>query len=262
MNKTAGGAQTDQGKTVYLKNGVPVEQVLGKRGLVEIMLERGHADAASKTKPELIKLANEFNDFANTRPIIEEVVTAKGAEVLWIPKCHPELNPIEYIFGILKNHIRANKPAADITIKTLLEAIDAALQSIKLPTIKKAIEASTRFLEAYMAGIDALEFEDEIRSTRKASRFLKKISADAEFRAEVKKRAGVSYQKLLTLLGGFKKAHRRPPTLRSIRRALAPPRPVAAAKRTPPPPTSASRAPSAVGIGQRPSVRPVRATRH
>lgn len=53
--------------------------------------------------------------------IINEIITSKGFDILRLPPYHPELNPIEKIWGILKNNVTSKNAGQNLTsIMTLI----------------------------------------------------------------------------------------------------------------------------------------------
>lgn len=75
----------------------------------------------------ILKNKDKFKRF-----VIDELIESKGFEILRLPPYHPELNPIEKIWGILKNYVASKNVAQNLTsIMTLinerLEMIDRTM---------------------------------------------------------------------------------------------------------------------------------------
>lgn len=64
---------------------------------------------------------------SHKRPVIEQLVAARGARVLWLPPYSPDLNPIEKMWSKLKQLLRKAKAR---TLDALLKAIGQALASV------------------------------------------------------------------------------------------------------------------------------------
>ena len=70
--------------------------------------------------------------------IIDEIAKAQGHEVLRTPPYHPELQPIETCWGIVKNEVARN---CDFTMVNLIKQLDEACDGL----IKKIRKIEDRF---------------------------------------------------------------------------------------------------------------------
>lgn len=75
----------------------------------------------------ILKNKDKFKRF-----VIDELIESKGFEILRLPPYHPELNPIEKIWGILKNYVASKNVAQNLTsimalINERLEMIDRTM---------------------------------------------------------------------------------------------------------------------------------------
>lgn len=218
MNLGSGGAQPDQGVTIYTdSNGSKIEQTVGTKGLAQVLTERG-VDVTGKTRPQLVAIADTFDDFAKTLPALEEFLNGVGARVAWLPKCHPELNAIEYVFCELKEHIRAHRIVGDIKLKTLRPLVDNALASITQEQLHKCIDQAHRFALAYSLGLGNLkDLGDLVRSSERGLKAIEKARDNPEFRRLILARASDPgffekltelYEELGKLVQGQSKARR------------------------------------------------------
>jgi len=73
-------------------------------------------------------------DFKNQKPLLQEIIEAKGHKVVFYPKFHCELNYIEMYWGAAKRYVRQH---CDYTWKDLQENIPRAFDSISLKQIRK-----------------------------------------------------------------------------------------------------------------------------
>ncbi len=86
-------------------------------------------------KPELaellIKMAPE--------PIyaVDEIAISFGHKVLRTPPYHPELQPIETCWGVVKNHVARN---CDFTVKNLIKQLDCGFNKVTAATCEKIIK--------------------------------------------------------------------------------------------------------------------------
>ena len=67
---------------------------------------------------------------------IDEIARDNGHEILRTPPYHPELQPIETCWGIVKNHIARN---CDFTMKNLIEQLDKGFEKVSDQTCAKII---------------------------------------------------------------------------------------------------------------------------
>ncbi|KZV97403.1 hypothetical protein EXIGLDRAFT_608174 [Exidia glandulosa HHB12029] len=85
-------------------------------------------------------------DFVGVRSLLETACTGRGFAILFLPKFHPELNPIEQCWGCAKLKYPLNPPSPK---EALVEAnVLDALSSIDLKLIRRS-----RFLDAYRQGL-------------------------------------------------------------------------------------------------------------
>jgi len=85
-------------------------------------------------KPELLEILNKFA----TEPAYEldEIARCKGHKVIRTPPYHPELQPIETCWGIVKNHVARN---SDFTVSNLVEQLETGFGKVSATTCGKII---------------------------------------------------------------------------------------------------------------------------
>jgi hypothetical protein len=73
-----------------------------------------------------------------TEPIyaIDEIARSYGHEVIRTPPYHPELQPIETCWGVVKNHV-ARK--CDFTMNNLIEQLDIGFSKVTAKTCAEII---------------------------------------------------------------------------------------------------------------------------
>jgi len=64
------------------------------------------------------------------RPVVETLAEAKGHEVVWLPPYHPILNPIERLWGVVKNSVRAQTTIHSVSEDVFLERLNVAFESV------------------------------------------------------------------------------------------------------------------------------------
>ncbi len=85
-------------------------------------------------KPELIEVLAKMAP----EPVyaIDEIAVAHGHKVLRTPPYHPELQPIEACWGVVKNYMARR---CDFTMKNLTKQLDSGFDSVSAKTCKKII---------------------------------------------------------------------------------------------------------------------------
>ena len=94
------------------------------KGMAVILEERGYADASKlraeckdfKCAPDMAlcccrRLLFNEPDFVNIPSLLEEHCAKRGFKVLFLPKFHCELNPLEMVWGRSKYYYRLNPPS-------------------------------------------------------------------------------------------------------------------------------------------------------
>jgi hypothetical protein len=94
-------------------------------------------------------------DFATAESLLEEVCRERGYSVLFLPKFHCELNPIEQCWGFAKRQYRLLPSSSDETI--LERNINTVLDDIPLAVIRRFVRRSLRFTDAYEKGLDGCQ---------------------------------------------------------------------------------------------------------
>ncbi|KAF8751112.1 hypothetical protein RHS01_08673 [Rhizoctonia solani] len=117
------------------------------KGMAQILRERGLYEAAEK-KAE----CPGFNqpDFESRDSNLEEAARKLETRVIFLPKYHCELNPIEQCWGYAKRKYRQKPPTNNENM--MKKYVIEALESIPIDTIRKFVARSQRFVDAYASG--------------------------------------------------------------------------------------------------------------
>lgn len=91
-------------------------------------------------------------DFAAVKSCLEDTCTEFGCTVLFLPKFHCELNPIEMVWGYAKRVYRLKPESSreDILERNTLEA----LEEVPLESMRRFVLRAHRFADAYLHGLD------------------------------------------------------------------------------------------------------------
>ena len=105
-------------------------------------------------KPELIEIMKKIAP----EPIyaIDEIAKSFGHEVLRTPPYHPELQPIEICWGVVKNHIARN---CDFTMKNLIKQLDTGFEKVTAETCSKIIARIRKVEDEFWS--DDLQFDSQ-----------------------------------------------------------------------------------------------------
>lgn len=92
-------------------------------------------------------------DFQSERPKIVEIIREGGHEVIFLPKFHCELNPIEMVWSVIKKKFR-DMPGRH-TIEGARKALDIAMDAPTANQIRACFRHCWRFSDAYRKGMNA-----------------------------------------------------------------------------------------------------------
>ena len=156
MNKGPAGRQPVMHDTV--SNGSPqslVDENGIPKGLDCVLTERG-IDVRGKSRDQLRAILSSHEDFISEPNEVEKIVRHAGHEVIYLPKFHCELNPIERVWCSAKQYTRSH---CDYTIRGLRSTIPQSLDRIAASTIDGFFSGVRQYEKLYREGLsgDALE---------------------------------------------------------------------------------------------------------
>ncbi|KZV85794.1 hypothetical protein EXIGLDRAFT_622608 [Exidia glandulosa HHB12029] len=140
------------------------------KGMAQLLIERGWDPERLKAGGELKAECSSFKcaditaacctrrilfnepDFANVPSLLETSMEEYGISVLFLPKFHCELNPIEQCWGYAKRIYRLN-PESSKEDRLEQNAIDA-LEQVPLLSIRRFFNRAHRFMDAYSEGLN------------------------------------------------------------------------------------------------------------
>ena len=149
MNVNPGGSQpamrdTTYNGTVYKlvdANGVP-------KGMRRVLIERG-VDVRGMKASDMRRVLGEMSDFKYEKTKVEKYLGARGHKVIFIPKFHCELNPIERCWGHAKHYTRQH---CDYTFHGLERTIERALNNVSVDLMRKYFRKVREIMRAYREG--------------------------------------------------------------------------------------------------------------
>jgi transposase len=98
----------------------------------------------SMLKPELLQLCRELCPKPEYE--LDRIAEAEGHQILRTPQYHPELQPIETCWGVVKNHCAT---ACDFSIQGLREHLEDGFEKVTPTTCQAAIEDMKREEDRY-----------------------------------------------------------------------------------------------------------------
>ena len=149
MNVNPGGAQPRLRDTVW--DGQPQRMVLPdgrQKGMKLVLQERGIDTERMKAADMRLVLGN-HDDFKYEKTALEYLIRERGQRMLFVPKFHCELNPIERVWGEAKRYTRSH---CDYSFAGLERTIVPALESVRLDTIRKYFRKCREYMQAYRQG--------------------------------------------------------------------------------------------------------------
>jgi transposase len=95
-------------------------------------------------KPELVEILKKLA----TEPLyaIDEIARSHGHEVIRTPPYHPELQPIETCWGVVKNHVARN---CNFTMNNLIEQLDSGFDKVTAKTCVEIIAKVRKFEDEF-----------------------------------------------------------------------------------------------------------------
>ena len=84
------------------------------------------------------------------RPDIEAVARARGHEVLWLPPYHPDLNPIERMWGVVKNNARRTFTMKRADDDAFLARLDQAFSACTAAVWRGSVDKSWKAVKSYV----------------------------------------------------------------------------------------------------------------
>ena len=103
--------------------------------------ENGVPISNDSVKAELVELLKKIAPIPTYE--LDEIAAKQGHKILRTPPYHPELQPIETCWGVVKNQVARN---CDFTMKNLEKQLDLAFESVTASTCSGIIK-KTRVVE-------------------------------------------------------------------------------------------------------------------
>ena len=146
---------SDVGKQLFMRStrwdgeDKPMITSAGLRKGLKSLLEDRRIDTTGMRREEMIKVVSEMRDFKYQKTRVEELILSRDHRVMFIPKFHCELNPIERVLCHAKRYTRSH---CDYSFPHLEKIIDEALDSVSLELIRNYFRKIREYHRAYREG--------------------------------------------------------------------------------------------------------------
>ena len=118
-----------------------------QKGLKTVLEERGVNVTNKQHKGDMIKILQEMRDFKFQKTRVEELILKRGHRVMFIPKFHCEINPIERVWCHAKRYTWAH---CDYSFAGLEKIIDIAPDSVTVEMMRKFyIDVTIIYISCY-----------------------------------------------------------------------------------------------------------------
>ena len=149
MNVKPGGKQPVMRTTVNPKTGKPqslVDHAGIPKGMKQVLKERGVNTDGMKAE-DMRKVLGSHHDFKYEKTRVEHYLHQRGHRVLFIPKYHCKLNPIERVWAEAKRFTRKH---CNYTFPQLERTVEPALDSVDVQLIRKYFRKAREYMNAYV----------------------------------------------------------------------------------------------------------------
>ena len=145
------------------------------KGMKMVLEERGVSTAGKNADWMRQKLAS-HPDFKNKKNMVERLLVEKGHICVFLPKFHPELNPIERVWAQLK---RFTKGHCKYTLPSLRKNIPLAYDTVSLDNIQNHFRKVKHFMFGYLEGLKpGTELDEALKKYKVAAKSHRRIGVN------------------------------------------------------------------------------------
>ena len=173
MNVNPGGKQPLMRETVWA--GQPQSMVFSigvAKGMKKVLQERGINTESLNGEQMRIILAN-HDDFRSEKPKVIRFLVTRGHTALFLPKFHPEINPIERVWAQSKRYTKAY---CKYTLPSLRSTVPLGLDSVTLENIQNFHRKCRHYMFAYLEGhVAGSKLEEQVKKYKVAVKSHRRI---------------------------------------------------------------------------------------
>ena len=176
MNVNPGGKQPKMHETVWAGKPQKMSFNLGvPKGMKQVLKERGfNADVLNGT--QMREILKNHDDFRNEKPKVITFLASKGHTALFLPKFHPEINPIERVWAQSKCYTKAY---CKYTLPALRNTIPHGLDSVTVENIRNFHRKCRHYMYAYMEGhVAGGALENQVKKYKTAVKSHRRIGVN------------------------------------------------------------------------------------
>ena len=142
------------------------------KGLKMVLEERG-VSTVGKTADWMRQTLAEHSDFKDEKSMIEHMLMDKGHVPCFLPKFHPELNPIERVWAQLKRFTKAH---CKYSLPSLCKNIPLAYDSVTVDNICNHFHTVRHYMFGYLEGLTpGKDFDQALTKYKTAVKSHRKI---------------------------------------------------------------------------------------
>ena len=136
---------------------LPGDELIGKaKGLKQVLKERGlwvdgMTQKHDNPKLNMVNVLQQCHDFANPPTFLHDLAAGRGHMVKFLPKFHCELNPIEQVWSVVKQTLKAQ---CSYNFKDMKKALPFILDTLDHEKCRRFFGRARRYFVAYGAGLD------------------------------------------------------------------------------------------------------------
>ena len=173
MNMNPGGKQSKMRDTVWAGKPQKLCFNLGvPKGMKQVLKERG-INTDSLNAEKMREILKQHDDFKNEKPRLITELEKESHIALYLPKFHPELNPIERVWAQSKQYTKAH---CKYTLPSLRSNVPLGLDSVSLDNIKNFHRKCRQYMFAYFEGhVAGSKLEEQVKKYKTA---VKKVIAE------------------------------------------------------------------------------------
>ena len=143
---------------------------------VRVVLEERGINTRTLVAEQMKEILVQHDDFKNEKSRVEHFLESKGHTVIFLPKFHPELNPIERVWAQAKQYTKAY---CKYNLPSLRKNIPLGLQSVTLEHIQNFHRKVRHYMFSYLEGnVAGAELEKNVAKYKKAVKSHQRIGVN------------------------------------------------------------------------------------
>ena len=159
--------------TVWQGRVQTMNYALGVPKGMRVILQKRGVNTSRMVGDQMREILAEMDDFKDEKSLIEHYLTERGHIPVFLPKFHPELNPIERVWAQLKRYTKAH---CKYTLPSLRRNIPDAYDSVTLENIQNHSWKVRHFMYCYLEGlIPGQELDSPLKKFKIAAKSHRKI---------------------------------------------------------------------------------------